>query len=41
VLAGESRLVYHGVDKIYPDTSPLLKNGGRINLTLRRVNPLT
>ncbi|MEP2978536.1 MAG: alpha-ketoglutarate-dependent dioxygenase AlkB [Lentilitoribacter sp.] len=41
VLAGESRLVYHGVDKIYPDTSPLLKNGGRINLTLRRVNPFT
>ena len=39
VLAGESRLVYHGVDKIYPDTSPLLKKGGRINLTLRRVNP--
>ena len=41
VLAGDSRLVYHGVDKIYPDTSPLLKNGGRINLTLRRVNPFT
>lgn len=37
VLSGESRLCYHGVDKIYPDTSPLLKNGGRINLTLRRV----
>lgn len=37
VLSGDSRLCYHGVDKIYPDTSPLLKNGGRINLTLRRV----
>lgn len=37
VLSGESRLCFHGVDKIYPDTSPLLKNGGRINLTLRRV----
>ncbi|MEW7008931.1 alpha-ketoglutarate-dependent dioxygenase AlkB [Lentilitoribacter sp. EG35] len=37
VLGGESRLCFHGVDKIYPDTSPLLKNGGRINLTLRRV----
>jgi len=37
VLGGESRLAYHGVDRIYPDTSTLLKNGGRINLTLRRV----
>lgn len=37
VLGGESRLAYHGVDRIYPQTSPLLKNGGRINLTLRRV----
>lgn len=37
VLGGEGRLAYHGVDKIYPNTSKLLKNGGRINLTLRRV----
>lgn len=39
VIGGESRLVFHGVDRIYPGTSMLLKNGGRINLTLRRVNP--
>ena len=39
VLGGEGRLVYHGVDRIYPATSTLLKNGGRINLTLRRVRP--
>jgi len=39
VFGGESRLVFHGVDRIYPDTSTLLKNAGRINLTLRRVNP--
>lgn len=38
ILKGQSRLAFHGVDKIYPDTSTLLKNGGRINLTLRRVN---
>ena len=37
VLGGEGRLCFHGVDRIYPDTSALLKNGGRINLTLRRV----
>lgn len=37
VLGGQSRLCFHGVDRIYPDTSTLLKNGGRINLTLRRV----
>ncbi len=37
VLGGKSRLAFHGVDRIYPGTSTLLKNGGRINLTLRRV----
>lgn len=37
VLGGEARLAYHGVDRIYPGTSTLLKDGGRINLTLRRV----
>lgn len=37
VLTGKSRMAFHGVDRIYPDTSTLLKNGGRINLTLRRV----
>jgi alkylated DNA repair protein (DNA oxidative demethylase) len=39
VLGGESRLAFHGVDRLYPQTSTLLKNGGRINLTLRRVTP--
>ncbi|WP_075291922.1 alpha-ketoglutarate-dependent dioxygenase AlkB family protein [Pararhizobium arenae] len=39
VLGGQGRLAYHGVDRIYPATSTLLKNGGRINLTLRRVTP--
>jgi len=37
VLGGQSRLAFHGVDRIYPGSSTLLKNGGRINLTLRRV----
>jgi alkylated DNA repair protein (DNA oxidative demethylase) len=37
VLGGEGRLAFHGVDRIYASTSTLLKNGGRINLTLRRV----
>ena len=41
VLGGEGRLCYHGVDRIYPASSPLLKNGGRINLTLRRVTAAT
>ncbi len=38
VLGGQGRLFFHGVDRIYPGTSDLLKNGGRINLTLRRVS---
>lgn len=37
ILTGKSRLAYHGVDRIYPNTSTLLKKSGRINLTLRRV----
>ncbi|MEM8647451.1 MAG: alpha-ketoglutarate-dependent dioxygenase AlkB [Pseudomonadota bacterium] len=37
VMGGASRLNYHGVDRIYPGTSNLLKDGGRLNLTLRRV----
>src|SRR5262245_12781320 len=37
VLGGEARLVFHGVDRILPGTSALLPEGGRINLTLRRV----
>ena len=41
VLGGASRLAFHGVDRLYPGTSTLLSDwfpeGGRINLTLRRV----
>ncbi len=41
VLGGASRLAFHGVDRIYPGTSGLLTEGGRINLTLRRVTRST
>jgi alkylated DNA repair protein (DNA oxidative demethylase) len=37
VLGGDARLAFHGVDRIIPGTSTLLREGGRINLTLRRV----
>ena len=37
VMGGASRLRYHGIDRILPGTSHLLSQGGRINLTLRRV----
>jgi alkylated DNA repair protein (DNA oxidative demethylase) len=37
VFGGEARLVFHGVDRVLPGTSTLLPEGGRINLTLRRV----
>jgi len=41
VLGGDARLAFHGVDRLYPGTSTLLSDwfpeGGRINLTLRRV----
>lgn len=41
LLGGEARLAFHGVDRIYPGTSTLLSQGGRINLTLRRVSKPT
>ncbi|MGI8724161.1 MAG: alpha-ketoglutarate-dependent dioxygenase AlkB family protein [Methyloceanibacter sp.] len=37
ILGGEDRLAYHGVDRILAGTSDLLPEGGRFNLTLRRV----
>jgi DNA oxidative demethylase len=37
VLGGSCRLAFHGVDRIEGGTSALLAEGGRINLTLRRV----
>lgn len=37
VLGGAARACRHGVDRIYPGASSLLAQGGRINLTLRRV----
>ncbi|MEM1236564.1 MAG: alpha-ketoglutarate-dependent dioxygenase AlkB [Pseudomonadota bacterium] len=40
VMGGEARLAYHGVDRIKHGSSTLLKNGGRINLTLRVVETL-
>ena len=37
VMGGEARLCFHGVDRVYAGTSTQLKDGGRINLTMRRV----
>jgi DNA oxidative demethylase len=37
VLGGDDRLAYHGIDRILPGTSAFLPEGGRLNLTLRRV----
>lgn len=37
VMGGASRLRYHGIDRVLAGTSTLLRQGGRINLTLRRV----
>ena len=37
VLGGKDRLAYHGIDRVLPGSSDLLSEGGRFNLTLRRV----
>lgn len=39
VLGGAARLAFHGVDRIMAGTSTLMPEGGRINLTMRRVTP--
>ena len=41
VLRGDNRLAFHGIDRIRFGESDLLKDGGRLNLTLRRVAPVT
>ena len=38
VMGGQSRRCYHSVSKIYYGESALVPKGGRINLTMRRVN---
>ena len=37
VFGGPARLIYHGVDRLMPGSSDLLPQGGRLNLTLRKV----
>ena len=37
LFGGEARLAYHGIDRILSGSSTLLPEGGRLNLTLRRV----
>ena len=37
-LGGAARLFHHGIDRIESGSSTLLKNVGRINLTLRVVS---
>ena len=36
-FGGPARLAFHGIDRVIAGTSTLLPQGGRINLTLRRV----
>lgn len=37
LMGGPARLIFHGIDRVLPGTSPLVPGGGRVNLTLRRV----
>lgn len=38
VFGGPARLMFHGIDRVLSGTSRLIPGGGRLNLTLRRVN---
>ena len=37
VLGGAARLAFHGIDRVLAGSSRLIPDGGRINVTLRRV----
>jgi len=37
-MRDDARLAYHGIDRIVPGSSDLLPEGGRINITMRRVH---
>ncbi len=37
VFGGPARLIHHGIDRLIPGSSDLLPQGGRLNLTLRKV----
>lgn len=37
ILGGAARRAYHGIDRIVSGSSDLLADGGRLNLTMRRV----
>lgn len=39
VFGGPARLVFHGIDRLDPGSSDLVPQGGRLNLTLRKVTP--
>lgn len=38
-FGGPARLAFHGIDRVIAGTSTLFSDGGRLNLTLRRVTP--
>jgi alkylated DNA repair protein (DNA oxidative demethylase) len=37
VFGGPARLIYHGIDRLIAGSSDMLPQGGRLNLTLRKV----
>jgi len=39
IFGGPARLAFHGIDRVTAGSSGLIPGGGRLNLTLRRVNP--
>jgi alkylated DNA repair protein (DNA oxidative demethylase) len=40
VFGGKARLAFHGIDRVAANSSRLIPGGGRLNLTLRRVNAI-
>ncbi|HUO89766.1 MAG TPA: alpha-ketoglutarate-dependent dioxygenase AlkB [Rhizomicrobium sp.] len=37
-FGGAARLMFHGIDRVVPESSRLIAGGGRFNLTMRRVS---
>ena len=40
VMSGPTRMAYHGIDRVLPTLAPVTRDGSRLSVTVRRVDPL-
>ena len=40
VMSGPTRMAYHGIDRVLPTLAPVTRDGSRLSVTVRRVDPM-